>query len=110
MQNLRLIEGYSYERMKQLLEEHGIKYQISLEPFTRDILFRDSLFDVDKEREGDVRELLSDCKSHVARFGRRCYYGKYQIEPGFDWSSLDGCIKFERGRLVERVGINFKQI
>jgi hypothetical protein len=113
MQHLTLVEGYSYETMIRLLEENRVGYRVSITPGPCGGMFRDSLLHVDEKRKKEVRELLRDCESHISRvaeYRRMIYYGKHQIEHGFDLSSLDGNIRFDRGRLVERVVMVFKKI
>jgi len=105
MEGLILREGRSYEQISKLLDEAKVENSIFLSPGLGNY-FRDSIISVNSERS-KVESILGLGGTRRSKFGFY-YYAKYEINPEFDWSSLDGSITFKEGNLVERVKIQIR--
>ena len=104
IEHLTLVEGLNYEGVLRILDEHQIPHKIVVEPRKGMGYFRDSALFVEEDRMTEAVSLLGQGAKHASsHFKDISYYGAYQMGSEFDTSSLDGNIKFSKGRLIERV-------
>jgi len=104
IEHLTLVEGLNYEGVLRILDEHQIPHKIVVEPRKGMGYFRDSTLFVGEDRMSEAVSLIGEGTKHASsHFKDISYYGAYQMGAEFDINSLDGNIKFSRGKLVERV-------
>ncbi|MFA5856423.1 MAG: hypothetical protein WC867_03630 [Candidatus Pacearchaeota archaeon] len=107
MQHLKLVEGYSYERICEILKENGLETGApNYEPYKGQHFFRDSRIHLkDHKSLEKALEILGN-PENTKHF--KYYHGLYQPDKDFDYSSLTGSIWFSNGRLVERIAVGLK--
>lgn len=126
---LTLEEGVSYEVAVAKLNEGKISYEVRWEKNGSQIpFFRSSEIIVNSHShlaashwvklcvgaKADLRQSSRDLVREILGFpevlrsGAYFYYAAYKIGQDFDFDNLSGIYRFNKGRLMERVIINFE--
>ena len=101
LKHLKKVSGHSFEDICQMAKHEGIEYHVREEPNSSSEYFRDSTILLAQEPF-----LSLGFAKVVYREGSRFTYAFYEIEPGFDFQKFDGRVRFDHGRLVERVRVD----
>jgi len=108
IENLRLVNGKSFEQIIKLLNTNNISYDIYSHPKKTNNHFRESYITLNLTDQTRVEQFLGK-PSRKSRFS--CfYYASYKINPEFDWTILSGNPHFSKGLLIESIGLNFKKV
>ena len=112
MKGLEYVSGTSFEMVKAAVEIAGLEHEIfepRLEKGNSAYYFRASSITIPAGRESEIR-ILDALGRPSRKMGETWFYfADYDIQPGFDWSQLNGCIKFREGRLVEKTEVFYQE-
>ncbi len=109
LDNLRKVEGLSFEDIIEAIEREGFKYVVEKGPSPTDLkyhskgYFRDSQINLFLDDKIKLYVQLSSYWAHI--IDRRTFSVRacYDILPDFDMKQINGPIYFMQGKLVERV-------
>ena len=98
MEGIRKVEGDSLNDILSLLYAKNILHsQKNVEPK----YFLDSYVVIQDRDFEQVKEELGE--GEIVKTHTHYYFAFYEIQPGFDFSQLNGFCYFDQGKLVERV-------
>src|SRR3989338_1544674 len=103
-ENFLKVSGYSFEDIIAVLENNAIQYKIHSKPRRQRCFFHAS--DIELSSIADQRKLSSLLRYMPSRaMGVDYYYALYEIPSMEYMRTLDGNIRFKKGKLVEQIRV-----